>query len=49
MIGILMRLDDKVCLCGLSPRLRDLRRAITDSEEDPIVPRAPTERFIKLD
>jgi len=41
----LMRLD-KMCLCNLSPKLRDLRRVIKDSEEDPIVPRAPREIFI---
>ena len=37
-----------MCLCILSPRPRDLRRAIKDLEEDALVPRAPSERFINL-
>ena len=47
MIVILMSLD-KICLCNLSLKLRDLRRSIKDSEEDPIVPSAPSERLINL-
>ena len=34
--------------CTLSLKLRDLGRLIADSDEDPIVPRAPIERFINL-
>ena len=37
-----------MCLCSLSTRPRDLRRAVKDSEEDPIVPRAPRERFMNF-
>ena len=47
LIVMLMRLD-KMCFCTLSLKPRDLRRSIKDSEEDPIVPRAPIERFINL-
>ena len=35
--------------CTLSLKPRDLRRLIKDSEVDPIVSRAPIERFIKFD
>ena len=35
-----------MCFCTLSLKPRDLRRSIKDSEEDPMVPRAPIERFI---
>ena len=34
-----------MCLCSLSPILKDLRRAINDSEEDTIVPRVPREIY----
>ena len=44
---MLMRLD-KMCFWTLLLKPRDLRRSIKDSEEDPIVPRAPIERFINL-
>ena len=37
-----------MCFGILSLTPRDLRRLIKDSEEDPIVPRAPIERFINL-
>ena len=47
LIVMLMRLD-KMCFCTLSLKPRDLRRSIKDSEEDPIVLRAPIERFINL-
>ena len=46
LIVMLMRLD-KMYFCTLLLKLRDLRRSIKDSEEDPMVPRAPIERFIK--
>ena len=47
LIVMLMRLD-KMCFCTLSLKPRDLRTSIKDSEEDPMVPRAPIERFINL-
>ena len=47
LIVMLMRLD-KMCFCSVSLKPRDLRRSIKDSEEDPMLPRAPIEIFIKL-
>ena len=46
-MAMLMRLDE-MCFCKLLSKLRDLRRSINDPEEDPIVPGAPTERFINF-
>ena len=37
-----------MCLFSLSPRLRDLGRAIKDSEEDSILQRVPREKLINL-
>ena len=39
---------NRMGLCKLSPKPRDLRRVAKESEEDPIVPRAPRERFLNL-
>ena len=47
LIVMLMRLD-KMCFWTFSLKPRDLRRSIKDSEEDPMVPRAPIESFINL-
>ena len=44
---MLMRLDE-MSFCTLLLKPRDVKRLIKDSEEDPIVPRAPIERFIYL-
>ena len=38
-----------MCFWTLSLKPRDLRRSIKDSEEDPIVLRAPIERFYIFD
>ena len=37
---------DKIRFCNLSLKPRDLRRSIKCSEEDPIVPRAFSERLM---